>query len=95
VLPQFAEARAFPAAAGFGTGFWLADQEREMSSDKSGDRLTMALETEADGQFIGHQLKVGRFLQWDKIFEELTGFRWPIWPMAAPGEMGAESRAIL
>jgi hypothetical protein len=29
--------------------------------------LTMALETETDGQFIGDELKVGRFLQRDKI----------------------------
>lgn len=95
VLPEFAQACAFPASAGFETGFWLADKVGEMRSDKSGDRLTMALETEADVQFIGHQLKVGRFLQGDKIFEELAGLRWPIWPVVAPGELGAELCAIL
>jgi len=55
----------------------------------------MALETEAAGQFIGHQLKVGRFLQRDKILEELTGLRRPIWPMTTAGELGAESGAML
>ena len=95
VLPEFAQTGAFPAAAGFGARLWLADEVGEMRSDKSGDRLTMALETEADFQFIGHQLKVGRFLQRDKIFEELAGLRWPIWPVAATGELGAELRAIL
>ena len=47
VLPEFADAAAFPAAAGFGAWFWLADQVGKMRSDKSGDRLTMAFETEA------------------------------------------------
>jgi hypothetical protein len=83
VLPKFAQARAFPAAACFGARFWLADEFGEMCPDKGGDRLTMALETEADGQFIGRQLKVGRFLQWYKILEELAGCRWPIWPVVA------------
>ena len=70
VLPEFAEASAFPAAPGFGARFWLADEVGKVGSNKIGDRLTMALETEAAGQFIGHQLKVGRFLQRDKSFEE-------------------------
>ena len=95
VLPEFAEASAFPAAAGFGARFWLAEEVGKMRSDKSGDRLTMAFETEAESQFIGCQLKVGRFLQWDKSFEELAGFRGPIWPVTAPGELGAELRAAL
>ena len=55
----------------------------------------MALETEAGGQFISRQLKVGRFLQRYKIFEELACFRWPIWPVTATGELGAEFRAVL
>ena len=95
VLPEFAEAGAFPATAGFGARCWLADEVREMRSDKSGNRLPMALETEAAGQFIGGQLKVGRFLQRDKVFEELAGFRRPSWPVAATGELGAERRTVL
>src|SRR5450631_3965969 len=75
VLPQFTEAGAFPATAGFGARFWLADQVGKMRPDKGGDRLTMALETEAYFQFIGGQLKVGRSLQRYKIFKELAGFR--------------------
>ena len=66
-----------------------------MRSNKGGDRLTMALETETNSQFIGRQLKVGRFLQRYKIFEELAGLRRPIWPVATPGELGAEPGAIL
>ena len=95
MLPEFAEAGAFPAAAGFGPWFRLADEVGEMSSDKGGDRLPMALETKAAGQFIGEQLKVGRFLERDKSFEELGGLRRPIGPVAAPGELGGELRAVL
>ena len=95
VLPKFAQARAFPAAACFGTRFWLADEVGKMGSNKGGDGLAMAFETEADSQFIGHQLKVGRFLQRYKILEELAGFRWPVWPVAATGELGAELGAVL
>ena len=95
VLPEFVEAGAFPAAAAFGTRFRLADEVGKMCSDKGGDRLTMALKTEAGGQFIGQQLEVGRFLQRDKILEELAGLRWPIWPVPTTRELGAELRAVL
>ena len=70
VLPKFAQARAFPTATRFGTWFRLANEVWKMGSNKSGDRLTMAFKTKADGQFIGRQLKVGRFLQRYKILEE-------------------------
>ena len=83
MLPEFAQARAFPSAAGFGARFWLANEIGQMCADKGGDRLTMALETESNGQFIGRELKVGRFLQRYEILEELNGFRGPIWPMVA------------
>jgi len=95
VLPEFAQAGAFPAAAAFGARFGPADEVGKMGADKGGDRLTMALKTEAGGQFIGHQLKVGRFLQRDKILEKLAGLRWPIWPVPATRELGAEPRAVL
>ena len=85
MLPEFAQPGAFPAATGFGAWGWLADEVGEMAADKGGDRLPMAFETEAAGQLIGYELKVGRFLQRDKIFKELAGGRWPIRPMAATG----------
>ena len=62
VLPQFTEAGAFPTAAGLGAWLGLANEVGKMRSDKGGDRLAMALEIEPAGQFIGHQLKVGRLL---------------------------------
>ena len=37
VLPEFAQAGAFPAAAGFGAWCWLADEVGEMGADKGGD----------------------------------------------------------
>ena len=94
MLPEFAQPGAFPAATDFGAWGWLADEVGEMAADKGGDRLPMAFETEAAGQLIGYELKVGRFLQRDKIFKELAGGRWPIRPMAATGEVGVELRAV-
>ena len=48
VLPKLAQAGAFPSAAGLGMRFGLTDEVGEMSSDKGGDRLAMALETKAN-----------------------------------------------
>jgi hypothetical protein len=95
MLPEFAAAGAFPAAAAFGAWFRLADEVGEMGSDKGGDRLPVAFETEAAGQFIGRQLKGGRFLQWDKIVAEPAGLRGPIWPVAAAGQLGGKRRTLL
>jgi len=94
VLPEFAQAGAFPAAAGLGVRFWLADEVGKMGADKGRDRLPMALETKAAGQFIGHPLKVGRLLQRNKRLEELAGFRWPIRPVVATGALGGERSAF-
>ena len=94
VLPEFAQPGAFPAAAGFGARLRLTDEVGKMGADKGCDRLPMALETKAAGQFIGHQLKVGRFLQRNKSFEELAGFRWPIRPVVATGALGGELSAF-
>lgn len=94
VLPEFTEPSPFPASAGLGAWFWLADQVGKMRSDKGGDRLPMALEAKANLEFIGGQLKVGRRLQRDKIGQELAGFRRPIGPVAASRELGAEPEAV-
>ena len=95
VLPEFARPGTFPAATGLGAWGWRADEVGEMGADKGGDRLARPLATEAAGQFSGHPLKVGRFLQRDKIFEERAGCRWPGGLGAATGESRAERRAVL
>ena len=92
MLPEFAEAGAFPSAASFGTSFWEADEVGKMRVDKSGDGFAVAFEAEADFQFIGGQLKVGRFLKRHKILEELGGFWRPIRAVITAGELGAELR---
>ena len=66
-----------------------------MGSGEGGHRFPMALEAEAGFQFIGQQLKVGRFLEWDELLEEGDDFRGPVGPMVAAGELGEELRAIL
>ena len=54
----------------------------------------MALETEAGFQFVGHQLEVGRLLEREELLEEGDGFRRPVRPMVAAGELGGEMGAF-
>ena len=94
VLPQFIQARALPAPAGSGPRFRLADKVWEVNSGKGGHRLSMALETEAGFQFVGHQLEVGRPLEGDELLDESDGCRRPVRPMVAAGEPGGEVGAF-
>ena len=94
VLPEFADARAFPAPPGFGLGFWLGDQLGKVGPGKGGNGLAVALETEAGFQFIGHELKVGRLLKRQEVLEKLNGFGRPVRPMVAAGEFGSEPGAF-
>ena len=95
VLPQFVQARAFPAAAGFGARFGLAEEVGKVVSGKGGHRLAMPLETEAGFQFVGDELEVGRLLEGEELLEEGADFRRPVRPMVAPGELGGEVRPFL
>jgi len=65
-----------------------------MGSGISGHGLSMALEPEADFQFVGHQLEVGRLLERNELLEESDGFRRPVWPMIAAREFGGELGAF-
>ena len=94
VLPQFIDAGALPATAGFGTRFGLADEIGKMGSGEGGHRLAMALETEAGFQFVGHQLEVGRLLEGQELREEGDDCRRPVRPMVAAGELGGEAGAF-
>ena len=49
VLPQFAHAGSFPAAAGLGYGRGRTDQEREVTASVGGNGFAVALESEAGG----------------------------------------------
>jgi len=93
VLPELAQTGAFPAAAGFWTRLWEEDEVGQMSSDKRGDGFAVALEAKANIQFVGGQLKVGRFLERYKIFEESAGFWRPIGPVVSAGDFDAEAGA--
>src|ERR1700689_2987756 len=93
VLPELVETGAFPASAGFGTPLREEDKVGEMSSDKRGDGFAVALEAKADGQFIGSQLKVGRFLERYKIFEESAGFWRPVGLVVSAGDLSAKAGA--
>jgi hypothetical protein len=65
-----------------------------VGSGKGGDRLPVAFETETGFQFVGHQLEVGRLLKREELLEESDGFRRPVRPMVATGELGGEVGAF-
>ena len=95
VLPQFAQASPFPAAARLGDGRGRIDQEREMTAGVSGDGFAVALESEADGQFVGHELIVWGTLERQEGLEELLGLDGPSGAMVAAGEVEGESGRLL
>ena len=66
-----------------------------MGFGKGGNGLAVALETEAGFQFIGHELKVGRFLKRQELLEEVQGVGRPVRPMVAASEFGGEPGTLL
>jgi len=87
VLPQFAQASPFPAAAGPGSGPERADQQREVTAGVGGDGFAVALESEAGGQFIGDELIVGRPLEGQEGLQELLNLGGPDNAMVAAREV--------
>jgi hypothetical protein len=71
------------------------DQEREMTAGVSGDGFAVALESEADGQFVGHELIVWGTLERQEGLEELLGLDGPSGAMVAAGEVEGESGRLL
>lgn len=65
-----------------------------MSSGEGGHGLAMALESEAGFQFVGHQLEIGRLVEREELLDEGDGFRRPVGPMVAAGELGGEMGAF-
>ena len=94
MLPEFINARAFPATPGFGTRLGLGEKVWKMGSGEGRHRFPVAFEMEARFQFVGHELEVGGLLQGEERFKESHGFGRPVWPMVAAGELGGELRAV-
>ena len=95
MLPEFADAGAFPSSPSLRVRLGLADEVWKVGSGKGGDGLAVALETEAGFQLIGHELEVGRLLQGDELLEEGDGLRRPIRPVTAARDLGGEIGAFL
>jgi hypothetical protein len=95
VLPEFADAGAFPSPTGFGARFGLVDKFWKACSGKGGHGLAVAFETKAGFEFIGHELKIGRFLQRQEFLEEANGLGRPVRPMVTAGAFGGEAGAFL
>ena len=95
MLPKLVQARAFPAAPGFGAWFGLAEEIWKVGSGISGHGLPVAFEAQAGFQLIGHQLEIGRFLKGKKLLEKGNCLGRPVRPMVTAGELGGELGAIV
>lgn len=95
MLPEFAQAGPFPAAAGLGDGRGRTDQQREVSAGVSGDRFAVAYESKAGGQFVGDELIVGRSLERQEGLQELPDLGGPGGAMVATGEVEGEGGGLL
>src|ERR1051325_4722506 len=60
VLPEFAQAGAFPATARLRWALGEGDRRREGGAGIGGNGSAVAVEGETSGQFIRHKLVVGR-----------------------------------
>ena len=90
VLPQFAHAGPFPAAAGLAGGRGRTDQQREVTAGVSGDGFAVALESETGGEFIGDELIVGGLLERQEGLQKLLDLGGPDKAMVAAGEVEGE-----
>ena len=95
MLPEFAQAGPFPAAAGLGEGCRGTHQERKVSAGVSGDRFAVTEESEAGGQFVGDELIVGRPLERQEGLQELLDLGGPGGAMVATGEVEGEGGGLL
>jgi len=95
VLPQFAQAGPFPAAAGLGSGRGRVDQEREVTAGVSGDGFAVPLKSEAGGKFVSDELIVGWSLERQETFKELLDRGGPNGAMVAAGEVEGEGDRML
>ena len=95
VLPEFADTGALPAATGLGEGRGRTDQQREVAMDVGGDRLTVPVEGEAGGQFVGDQLVIGWPLEREEGLQELPDLGGPGGAMVAAGKVQREVGRVL
>lgn len=94
MLPEFADGRALPAAAGFWTAFEGRNQMGKMLAHKGGHRCPGALETELPAEFLGQERKVQRLTMGDDVPQEIVGGRGPGLPVIAAGKFRGKSRLV-
>src|ERR1043166_8530397 len=94
VLPEFAQAGAFPATARLRLALGQGDQRREVGAGIGGNGSAGGVEGETSGQFIRHKLVVGRPLQRQEAFQKLIHLGGPVRPVRAAGELGSEGGGL-
>src|SRR5437016_4325075 len=70
------------------------DQRREVGAGIGGNGSAVAVEGETSGQFIRHELVVGRPLQGQEAFQKQIHVGGPVRPVRAAGELGPEGGGL-
>lgn len=93
VLPEFADAGAFPSAPGFRDGKRLQDEVGKMRASVGSDGFSAAIEGEAGSKLIGDHLEIWRALEGQEGDQEFLDLQGPslmvIASRDAQGEAGS------
>ena len=95
MLPEFADARALPAAAGFGARILLGHELREVLADISSDGGAGAMEVEAGGQLVGQEGEVEGPAVGQEVGQEVMGGLRPSRARIRAGGLGLEGPVAL
>lgn len=90
VLPELADGRALPAAAGFGAAFGRGQGVREVLTDVDRNGGAGAGEVEAAGQFVGQEGEVEGLTVGQEGGQEGVRAGGPVGAMVAPGGLEGE-----
>jgi hypothetical protein len=91
MLPEFADGRALPAAAGLGATFERGPPLGKVLAHVSGDGGRGAGEVKLAGQLVRQEREVERLAVGQDAGQEIMGGGWPGCFMIAAGRLGGES----
>lgn len=94
VLPEFADGRALPAAARFGTAFEGGHPLWKVLADVSGDRGRRTSEVKLAGQFVGQEGAIEGVAVRQDAGQEIMGGGRPGRLVIAAGGLGGESGLV-
>lgn len=95
MLPEFADAGAFPAALGLGDGKRLLNEVWEMGARVGGNGFAIAAEGEAGSELVGDQLKIRGPLEGQECRKEATDIERPLLMVIAAGDAQGKAGSVM